>query len=248
MALRRLMTEVRVVVPEEQMTFQEAGDRYLHHLEHVKRRKPSTVQDYRIILNKHLVPHFGSKPLSSASLLAMSPATLPAKSQGKDKGEGGLSRKTIINHLNFAHGVFAFALKHGWCTSNPVAATDRPETEQTDPDIRFLGLAELEALLHVAAGRASADGQGEDQPDVRAHTDYALYLTAAMTGIREGELIALRWRDVDWSASMIRVRRNYTRRKVGNAEVKALIEGHADGRSARRRARSSLQAVPVPGR
>ena len=131
-----------------------------------------------------------------------------------------MSRKTIINHLNFAHGVFAFALKHGWCTSNPVAATDRPEAEQTDPDIRFLGLAELEALLDVAAGQASTDGQGEDQLDVRAHTDYALYLTAAMTGIREGELIALRWRDVDWSASVIRVRRNYSRGKWGTPKSK----------------------------
>jgi integrase len=35
-----------------------------------------------------------------------------------------------------------------------------------------------------------------------------------MTGIRQGELVALRWRDVDWSASLIRVRRNYTRRNL----------------------------------
>ena len=31
-------------------------------------------------------------------------------------------------------------------------------------------------------------------------TDRALYLTAAMTGLRQGELFALRWRDVDWAA------------------------------------------------
>jgi integrase len=220
-ALRRQMTEVRVVVPEERMTFQEAGDRYLHHLEHVKRRKPSTVQDYRIIHNKHLVPHFGCKPVDR--IVARDVAGyIPAKSRGTEeaRGDGGLSRKTIVNHLNFAHGVFAFALKQGWCSSNPVAATDRPEMEQTDPDIRFLALAELDALLSVAAGRASIGEQGEDEPDVRGHTDHALYLTAAMTGIREGELIALRWRDVDWSASAIRVRRNYTRGNWGTPKSK----------------------------
>jgi len=32
-----------------------------------------------------------------------------------------------------------------------------------------------------------------------------------MTGLRQGELLALRWRDVDWSAQRIRVRRNYVR-------------------------------------
>jgi integrase len=221
MALRRLMTEVRVVVPEKQMTYREAGDRYLHHLEHVKRRKPSTLQDYRIIHNKHLVPHFGARPVDRIAARDVA-GYIPTKSGGKDgaRRDGGLSRKTIVNHLNFAHGVFAFALKHGWCTSNPVAAADRPESEQTDPDIRFLGLAELEALLRVAAARASIGWEGEDEPDARGHTDHALYLTAAMTGIREGELIALRWRDVDWSASVIRVRRNYTRGTWGTPKSK----------------------------
>jgi integrase len=211
MALRRQMTEVRVVVPEERMTVQEAGDRYLHHVEHVKHRKPSTVQDYRIILNKHLVPHFGSKSIDRIDPRDVS-AYITAKSRPKEKG--GLSRKTLVNHLNFAHGVFGFALRRGWCTSNPVAATDRPEAEQADPDIRFLNLAELEALLAGAAKRA--EGQEDaGQPDVRAHTDHVLYLAAAMTGMRLGEIVALRWRDVDWSASLIRVRRNYTRGNLG---------------------------------
>jgi integrase len=212
MALRRQMTEVRVVVPEERMTVQEAGDRYLHHIEHVKHRKPSTVQDYRIILNKHLVPHFGSKPIDRVAPRDVA-SYITAKSRPKEKG--GLSRKTIVNHLNFAHGLFGFALRRGWCTTNPVAATDRPEAEQTDPDIRFLDLAELEALLEAAAARASAPDVGEEEPNARGPTDYVLYLTAAMTGMREGELVALRWRDVDWGASVIRVRRNYTRGRIG---------------------------------
>jgi site-specific recombinase XerD len=141
MALRRMMTEVRVVAPEEQMSFQEAGDRYLHHLEHVKQRKASTIQDYKIMLNKHFVPHFGSKSVERIGTREVA-GYIAAKSVAKDKG--GLGHKTIVNHLNFAHGVFAFALKHGWCTSNPVAATDRPQMGQVDPDIRFLDLAELD--------------------------------------------------------------------------------------------------------
>ena len=45
--------------------------------------------------------------------------------------------------------------------------------------------------------------------------DRALYLVAAMTGLRLGELLALRWRDVDWIAGVIRVRRNYVRGRYG---------------------------------
>jgi len=226
MALRRLMAEVRVVAPEERTTFQEAGERYLHHLEHVKQRRPSTLQDYRIMLGKHLAPHFGSKPIDRIGPRDVE-AYITAKSQrassGAQKskrGENGLSHKTIVNHLNFAHGVFAFAVKHGACTANPVAATDRPEAEPTDPDIRFLDLSELEALLRATRELECTPAEGHDEPDVRAPTDHALYLTAAMTGMREGELVALRWRDVDWSASVIRVRRSYTRGRLGTPKSK----------------------------
>ena len=34
-----------------------------------------------------------------------------------------------------------------------------------------------------------------------------LYLTAAMTGLRQGELLALRWRDFDWAARVVLLRR-----------------------------------------
>jgi integrase len=60
-----------------------------------------------------------------------------------------------------------------------------------------LTLTELEALASAAlAGSHEA-------------IDRALYLTAAMCGLRQGELIALRWCDVDWEAQRIRVRRNH---------------------------------------
>jgi integrase len=40
-------------------------------------------------------------------------------------------------------------------------------------------------------------------------------MLAAMTGLRQGELVALRWRDIDWTAGVVRVRRNYTRGEWG---------------------------------
>jgi integrase len=56
--------------------------------------------------------------------------------------------------------------------------------------------------------RATPDAVLEDD---LACVDRALYLTAAMTGLRQGELLGLRWRDVDWAAQKVRVVRPYVR-------------------------------------
>lgn len=62
---------------------------------------------------------------------------------------------------------------------------------------------QLEAVLRSVPG------------DALGSTDHALYLTGALTGLRQGELAALRWRDVDWRAGVVRVRRSYTRGQWG---------------------------------
>src|SRR5206468_5404859 len=50
--------------------------------------------------------------------------------------------------------------------------------------------------------------------------DRALFVAAAMTGLRVGELIALRWRDVDWAAGRVRVRQNYVLGEFGTPKSK----------------------------
>jgi integrase len=53
-----------------------------------------------------------------------------------------------------------------------------------------------------------------------AGLDRLMYLTAAMTGMRQGELVALRWRDVDWIARRIRVRQSHVRGEFGTPKSK----------------------------
>jgi integrase len=50
--------------------------------------------------------------------------------------------------------------------------------------------------------------------------DPVVYMTAAMTGLRRGELLALRWMDIDWLAQKVRVRRKYSRGKFGPTKGK----------------------------
>jgi integrase len=80
---------------------------------------------------------------------------------------------------------------------------EKPRAATTDADIRFLDQAELEALL-----RAAPDGE-------LSRVDRLMWVTAAMTGLRQGELLALRWRDVDWLAGRVRVRQSFVRGEFG---------------------------------
>lgn len=194
--LRRAIDEVRVATPAERVNLEEAGRRYLQHLEVVRERKRSTVQDYEIMLRRHLVPYFGDRALDRVNS-----DDVTAYVQGKRRA--GLARQTTINQVNFLHGVCAYALRRGWINANPVVGVERPRAPNRDPDIRFLSIEELEALLRAVPD----DGLGR--------MEGALYLSAAMTGLRQGELVALRWQDVDWGAGVVRVRRSFSRGEFG---------------------------------
>jgi integrase len=58
------------------------------------------------------------------------------------------------------------------------------------------------------------------RPGIFHAIDRAVYRTAAMTGLRRGELLALRWCDVDWLAHRVRVRQNYVRVAFGTPKSK----------------------------
>lgn len=199
--LRKLIEETCFAPPEDRLTVEDAGSRYVHHVEHVLERKPSTVQDYKLVLRKHLAPFFGAKAIDR-----IGPDDVAAYMHAKIGS--GLSAKTVGNQLTFLHGVFRYAVKRGWAPTNPVAAVDRPKQQGIDPDIRYLTTDELEAVIRKVPD------------DALGKIERVLYRVAAMTGLRQGELVALRWRDVDWVAGVVRVRRTFTRGKWGTPKSK----------------------------
>jgi integrase len=123
--------------------------------------------------------------------------------------EKELAPKTIRNVVATLSALFNFAMgpRRRWATTNPCQGVDLPAVPETD-EIRFLTLDELDALLaHARAGEFQK-------------LDQAIFLAAAMTGLRKGELLALRWKDVDWKAGRIRVRQNYVMGQFGTPKSK----------------------------
>lgn len=174
---------------------EDAGHRYLDHLTGVGRKR-STLMDYESHLRVHLAPFFGAKPLHR-----IEPRDVEAFVAAKRRESR--AAKSILNYLGLLHSIFEFGRRRGWTATNPCKLVDKPRASATDADIRFLDQPELEALLRAA-------------PDTDlGRVDRLMWLTAAMTGLRQGELLALRWRDVDWLAGRLRVRRSFVRGEFG---------------------------------
>ena len=187
-------TETRAPV-DVALSVGDAGELLIEHLESLGRKR-ATTQEYRSYLEVHLAPFFGQTAIDKVSVNRIE-AFIAAKRRE------GLATKSVLNYLGLLHSIFEFSIRRGIARVNTVKLVEKPRRDGANPDIRFLDETELEALL-----RAVPD-------DERGSTERALYLTAAMVGLRQGELLALRWQDIDWPAARIRVRRNYVRGEFG---------------------------------
>lgn len=199
--LREVMAEVVDVPVTARVTVQEGGDALVARVRRLGRKK-STVEGYESFVRVHLAPYFGDKPLAR-----IKPKDI--ETYITTKQDEGCAVKSIKNHVGVLHGIFEVAIRERWATSNPCKLVDKPrEVDQDDADIRFLDGEELEALLRAVPN------------DDLGRMERVLYLAGAMTGMRQGELLALRWREVDWLAHRVRVRRNYVRGEYGTPKSK----------------------------
>jgi integrase len=163
-------------------TFADAAAEWLRFIEQDRRRKPSTVGGYASIVRTQLLPTFGSMPLES-----ITPDTIDAW-LARTAGSVSSRRKSLV----LLHGIFRRARKVWGLRVNPVADVEKPPLARSG-DIEVFSPEEVWALVRAAG----------------AELDGALYLTAAFTGLRMGELLALRWRDVDFAGSAVRVRASF---------------------------------------
>ncbi len=164
-------------------TFADAAAEYLRYCEQDRGCKPSTLRDYRSNLDAHLLPAFGEQSLEGITSDAI---------DAWRSSLMGLSSRTKNKLLVVMGGVMRRA-QHVWgLPVNPVTSVEKYR-QRASGDIDVFSPEEVMALVRAA---------GSEQ-------DAAIFLMAAFTGLRRGELLALRWRDVDFAGSTIRVRASY---------------------------------------
>lgn len=157
-----------------------------------------TVERYTELAEHHLRPHLGNAKLQRLKAVAF--AELYGKLQRqKSDGGAGLSARTVGHVHRLAHRVLASAVKWGLVNANPVAAADPPKVEPRE--IEILSPEQVSALLN----------------SLRGGPLYRVAVVGLATGMRRGEMVALRWGDVDLDAGKLRIERSLEQTNAGLA-------------------------------
>jgi integrase len=155
-----------------------------------------TLERYKELTAHHVRPHLGAarvQKLKTANFAELYGRLQQAKPQG-----AGLAPRTVGHVHRLLHRVFRSAVEWGVITTNPVIA-DPPRV--TDTKIEILAPDQIKATLAALRGRRL----------------YPVVVIGLATGMRRGEMLALRWSDVDWDAGKIRVERSLEDTRAGLA-------------------------------
>ena len=197
-ALREIMGSVDDGTYREMksISFSKFCDKWL--AERESRVKPSTYKFYRDMVNLHLTRYFKGRPIHQ-----IRPENIDNYVAFKTK-EGKLSARTIGYHVTCLRMIFKQAVIWERISRNPAKHVKKPRCEKFE--MQILTPEETRTFLE--------------------HVDksyYPFFLTAVMTGMRLGELLALRWSDVNWFSNQIHVQRAVSLGEVAEPKSKNSI-------------------------
>jgi len=151
--------------------------------------KPKTMAGYRELAERYVIPHIGGVKLQGLRPVTLSRLYRDLLQSG---GRGGrpLSPRTVEMVHRMLSKAFRDAVRvEQLITTSPVERATRPRVRGAEPKVVWTP-AELRMFLSVAA----------------AHRLGAFYRLAAYTGARRGELLYLRWSDIDLDAAEVTFR------------------------------------------
>jgi integrase len=155
---------------------------------HAMEIKPRTLLDYRACIRLYITPRIGHLPIQ-----AIRPSTITKLYRDLLASGGRHGRPLAITTVTHLHAVLRKAFRDavivdGLIGSNPVERAKRPRTQTQEPGTVWT-VTQLRAFLATA----------------RQHRLFAFFHAAAYTGARRGELLNLRWTDIDLDAKKITI-------------------------------------------
>jgi integrase len=196
---REILTEQAVKAAGLQAsspTFREVALDYMRWLERVTGAKPSTLADHGYALAEPNGTTNGQVMLALGDRPAAEVTPRDVENLLDALAASGASPRTINKRRALLGAVFTYGVKRAGLPANPVRATDkRREPQQAALDT--YSVAEVERLASALAEGMHRDRHAaSDATRAEDAQDAELVRVAAYTGLRQGELRALRWRDV----------------------------------------------------
>lgn len=188
--LARLLDQIHGggTIPSTKLRVGEYLTEWLRDHAEIKNLSPATRRNYADTFRVHLRPALGHVPL----------ARLSPQDVNRYLGEklrAGLSPTSVQYHFGLLHEALSHAVRKGLIGRNPCDMVDRPR--RAEVELRVLD--EEETRVFLAEARRVA-------PDL-----YRLFLAAVLTGMRQGELLGLRWRDMDLTLGTASVQQTFYR-------------------------------------
>jgi integrase len=183
--LRRRIRELESGVEHEKgkLTVIDYLNRYLGEREPSLR--PKTMEGYRDSLRKHIAPALGHLRLKQ-----LTPLHLQGYYREKLKT---LSGQSVRHHHNLLARALKQAVRWGYLAANPAERVEPPVANP--PEMRVLDAAALKIVLEAA----------------RSSRLYPAFLLAISAGLRRGEVLGLRWQDLDLESGLLQVRQTLVR-------------------------------------
>lgn len=189
--------------------------------------RPSTYISYEGYVYNHINPILGDVPIQQVTPVIVQNFYNQKYESGRSDGMGGLSPKTIRNLHNMLHQALDQARINGLIFNNPTDGAVIPKQEKRE--MRVLSVQEESALLSV----------------IQLHRLGAAIAFDLATGLRIGELCALRWSDLNFSTRTIKISRTLQRIKKSLNEqydgdnTTAVLEGNV-------KTNSGFREIPLP--
>lgn len=161
--------------------------------------RPSSHQTYRGYIDHHIKPYIGDIQLNKLTSLDLQRLYKKLLSGGRverieaEKQPKGLSPKTVRNINQVISAALTFAKEQKLIISNPTEGSSLPKLEHKE--MKTLTVDQLQSFLREA----------------KESGVYEMYYIELATGLRRGELLGLKWEDIDLKQAVIRVRRQVAR-------------------------------------
>lgn len=196
--LRQKRAEERPQLPRCPLTVKELFEFWL-----AQKRlsvKPSSFGRYAVLVEKHIIPRLGAYRVDRLTVQKLREYIEWELRSGRVNGEGGLSPKTVNDLVVVLKSALRYAGKTYAVPNELFSEISASAAHQKKTDT----FGEKETAALSAAVLLAPDLNG------------AAYLLSLNSGLRLGEICALKWSDIDFEENVLHVQRTVLRLKTGN--------------------------------